>query len=272
MHPHLPIDMRQYLVPVLECHPEHRVGKGLGDRALDLDGVLLRQAPVPRSTQADGSPEASRNRLRTEANLQYTGATKASSILPGSRPNEVARILPDLVAAAGRIRSRIPRAQFIVARAPFLDSSLFDVIHRSGLTGMALVENETDAALASADVVLTASGTATVQTALHDVPMVVVYRLSPITYRVARRLVKLDSIAMVNLIAGEKIVPELIQDALTPDAVAAHAVSMLTDEARRRQIRTGLARVRTQLGGPGASRRAATAILRVIDERLRLTN
>ena len=126
-----------------------------------------------------------------------------------------------------------------------------------------IVEGDTDAVLASADVALTASGTATVQSALHDTPMVIVYRLSPITYGIVRRLVRVPSIGMVNLIAGEQIVPELVQSAFTPEAVAAEAVSMLTDRARSARIREGLAFVRSRLGGPGASRRAAEAVLRV---------
>jgi lipid-A-disaccharide synthase len=93
--------------------------------------------------------------------------------------------------------------------------------------------------------------------------MVIVYRVSPLTYLLARRLVTVDMFGMVNLIAGQKIVPELIQDALTPEAVASEAVSMLTDRARYARIREGLARVRQRLGGPGASRRAAEAILAV---------
>jgi lipid-A-disaccharide synthase len=121
--------------------------------------------------------------------------------------------------------------------------------------------------LASADVALTASGTATVQTALHDTPMVIVYRVSAVTYQLGRRLVSVDAIGMVNLIAGEKIVPELIQDELTPEAVAREAVSILTDRARAARIRAGLARVREKLGGPGASRRAAAAILEVAQAR-----
>ena len=121
--------------------------------------------------------------------------------------------------------------------------------------------------LASADVALTASGTATVQTALHDTPMVIVYRVSALSYRLLRRLVTLEAIGMVNLIAGERIVPELVQDAFTPDAVAREAISMLTDRDRAARIRAGLATVRARLGGPGASRRAAEAILRVVDER-----
>jgi lipid-A-disaccharide synthase len=184
------------------------------------------------------------------------------AILPGSRPNEVARILPDLIAAARRIRARVPDAQFVVARAPYLDDRLYGPIG-DGSVPAVTVERETDAVLASADVAMTASGTATVQTALHDTPMVVVYRVSPMTYRLGRRWVKLDTFAMVNLIAGERIVPELIQTDFTPEAVADEVVSLLTDSERRGSMRAGLRRVRERLGPPGASRRAAEAILRV---------
>ena len=104
-----------------------------------------------------------------------------------------------------------------------------------------------------------------VQAALHGAPMVIVYRVSPLTYRLLRRLVTVQSIGMVNLIAGERIVPELIQEAFTPATVAGEAISMLTDEERVNRIRAGLARVRDKLGGPGASRRAAEAILRIAD-------
>ena len=93
--------------------------------------------------------------------------------------------------------------------------------------------------------------------------MVIVYRVSPMTYRLGRRLLSVDTFGMVNLIAGEKIVPELIQDAFTPEAVAREAVSMLTDRERAARIRAGLARVRERLGGPGASRRAAEAVLKI---------
>jgi lipid-A-disaccharide synthase len=185
------------------------------------------------------------------------------AMLPGSRVGEVRRILPDLAAAAERIRAQIPAAQFVVARAPHLPDELFAPMLARRTDGVAMVEGSTDAVLASADVALTASGTATVQCALHDTPMVIVYRLSAMTHRVLRRLVRLDDIGMVNLIAGERIVPELVQEAFTPDAVAREAISMLTDKARIARIRDGLARVRASLGGPGASRRAAEAILRV---------
>jgi lipid-A-disaccharide synthase len=211
--------------------------------------------PLVDLTTPSEAPESLVRRLGLQTSAPIV------AVLPGSRPNEVRRILPDLVEAAHRIRSRVPGAQFIVARAPNLDDELF--AGAKALPLSAIVEGQTDAVLEAADVALTASGTATVQTALHDTPMVVVYRLSPLTYRLGRRLVKLDTFGMVNLIAGERIVPELIQDAFTPAAVADEAVSMLTDRERASRISAGLARVRMRLGGPGASRRAAEAVLKV---------
>ena len=194
---------------------------------------------------------------------RLTPAAPTVAILPGSRSNEVSRILPGLVDAADRIAAAVPGAQFVVARAPHLDDRLFDPV-RSRPLRVAIVEGDSDTVLAAADVALTASGTATVQTALHDTPMVIVYRVSPLSYRLLRRLVKVDAIGMVNLIAGERIVPELVQEAFTAEAVAREAVSMLTDPVRAATIRQGLAKVRARLGGPGASRRAAQAILRVV--------
>jgi lipid-A-disaccharide synthase len=200
--------------------------------------------------------------------LRLTPSAATVAILPGSRPNEVSRILPDLAAAARLIRRDVPDAQFVVARAPHLDESLFNAVRPDDAGArFALVEGDADTVLASADVALTASGTATVQAALHDTPMVVVYRMAPFSYQLARRVVTLDTIGMVNLIAGETIAPEFVQDAFTPEAVAREAISMLTDRDRASRIRVGLASVRARLGGPGASRRAAEAILRTVRDR-----
>ena len=209
-------------------------------------------------------PSTSRGSFLAGRGLAPNAPTVA--ILPGSRPNEVRRILPILVAAADRLKASVPGIQFVVARAPGLDDGLFAAAIR--VSPLIVVAGDTDTVLASADVALTASGTATVQSALHDTPMVVVYRLSPLTYRLGRPLVKVNTFAMVNLIAGEQIVPELIQDAFTPEAVAHEAVLLLTDSARAGEVRSGLARVRERLGGLGASRRAAAAILGVASAQL----
>jgi lipid-A-disaccharide synthase len=112
--------------------------------------------------------------------------------------------------------------------------------------------------------VVTASGTATVQTALHGKPMVVLYKLSPLTYRLGRRMARVDMYAMVNLIAGQRVVQELIQDDCTAEAVAAEAVRIATDTAYRGQMIEHLAEVCRRLGGSGASDRAAEAVLDVV--------
>lgn len=214
---------------------------------------------------------AGRSRPRSEflsaQGLDPTAPTVA--ILPGSRPNEVARILSDLLQARSLIRASVPSAQFVVARAPNLDESLFAQAQGSVGAPTRVVEGQADAVLASADVALTASGTATVQAALHDTPMVIVYRVSGLTYVLGRRFVRVDTFGMVNLLAGRRIVPELIQTALTPSSVAREAVSLLTDPLRCRQVREGLREVRERLGGPGASRRAAEAVLRVAGQSVR---
>jgi lipid-A-disaccharide synthase len=246
--------------------------RGFADRVLVIfpfEESIYREGGVPVEFVGHplvdlSAPTATREQFLMHHRLAADRPTIA--VLPGSRRNEVARILPDLVASAERIRASVPGVQFLIARAPHLDDRLFT----SAVTGsgrFVLVEGDTNTVIASSDVVLTASGTATVQTALHDKPMVIVYRLSPMTYCLGRRLVTVDTIGMVNLIAGEKIVPELVQDAFTPEAVAHEAISMLTDGRRAARIRDGLARVRARLGGPGASRRAAEAIIRIVRER-----
>ena len=244
--------------------------RAIADRMLVIfpfEEALYRDAGVPVEFVGHPLIDLAQALVPREAFLASLGLAADAptvAILPGSRDNEVGRILPDLVAAARLVASAVPGAQFVFARAPNLADSLFEATRL--LSASRIVENDTDTVLGSADVVLAASGTATVQAALHDVPMVVVYRLSPMTYRIARRLVKVDAVAMVNLIAGERLVPEFIQDAFTPEAVAREAISMLIDPQRGARIRAGLADVRRKLGGPGASRRAAQSILRVIGD------
>ncbi len=190
-------------------------------------------------------------------------AAPTVALLPGSRPNEVQRLLPVLVTAAARIAVAQPDAQFVVARAPHLDDELFAPLRRWDGPGRppAVVESRTDAVLSSSDVVVTASGTATVQAALHERPMVIVYKVSPLTYRIGRRFLRVDTFGMVNLVAGESIVPELIQERCTPEAIADEVLGYLTDADRVRRTRASLRAVRAQLGASGASWRAAEAVL-----------
>jgi len=204
----------------------------------------------------------------TSQGLQPDAPTIA--LLPGSRPNELHAILPGLMAATTRIRARVPRAQFVLARAPRLTDALLEPAIRMRdecRLPLAIVEGRADDVLTASDVVLTASGTATVQTALHERPMVIVYRLSPLTYTIGRPFVKIDTFGMVNLVAGKRIVPELIQDGFTPDTAAEAVLKLLLDQNARDTMIGEIREVKRKLGGSGASRRAAAAIVRVARER-----
>lgn len=117
--------------------------------------------------------------------------------------------------------------------------------------------------LNACDIAITASGTATVQCALHERPMVVVYRVSWLDYQLARQFVKVDAVAMPNLLAGRRIVPELIQHDFAPQRVADEAIALLTDHHAQQRTREALRAVRDQLGASGASGRAADAVLDV---------
>jgi lipid-A-disaccharide synthase len=194
--------------------------------------------------------------------LDLDPARPIVSLLPGSRPNELHRIVPVLAAAVPRIASAVVGTQFLVARAPNLPDSFFLPFQGSGAP-VRIVEGATDEVLAASDAVITASGTATVQTALHGKPMVVVYRLSPVTYKLGKPLVRVSMYSMVNLVAGARIVEELIQERCTPENVAREAVDLLTNPERVADMKDQLAIVRNKLGGIGASGRAADAILEV---------
>ena len=200
--------------------------------------------------------------------LQHQGLDPSRpvlALLPGSRTNELREILPGVAGAAQRIWQQVPDVQFLVARAPHLRDELFAPLQQLQTNGarIAVIDGHADDVFASADAAVVASGTVTVQGALHECPMVVVYRLSPLTYRVGKPFVRVDTFAMVNLVAGRRVVPELIQDAFTPEAVAREAVRLLTNTSDAERMRADLRDVRSKLGVPGASRRAAAAILQV---------
>ncbi len=206
------------------------------------------------------TPRETRDQLVRRLDLDPTRPIVA--LLPGSRRNELQRLVPVLAAAVPRIASAVVGTQFVVARAPRLPDSFFGPFHGVGAS-VRVVEGQTDDVLAASDAVITASGTATVQAALHGRPMVVVYRLSPMTYKLGKPLVRVPMYSMVNLVAGERVVEELIQDACTPEAVAREAVDLLTNPSRVAEMKENLAVVRERLGGTGASGRAADAVLEI---------
>lgn len=184
------------------------------------------------------------------------------ALLPGSRPKEVAHNLPALVGGVRRLLVRRPDLQFLAAIAPSLDAEQI----RTPLRGLP-VRTRVGLAhevLSTATAAVVASGTATVEAALAGVPMVVVYRLSALTYTLGRPFMRVPHFAMVNLIAGRKIVAELIQDQFTPARVEEEVLALL-DKERSLALRSDLQEVRSRLGEPGASGRAAREVRALLD-------
>jgi len=180
------------------------------------------------------------------------------AILPGSRHAELAQHMPVIREACQIIQQQRP-AQFVIAAAARSNLSDLQTGWNAGLN-VRVVENQTYNALAAADAAIVSSGTATVEAALLDVPMVVVYRVTPLTALLAKPLVRTSYFSMVNLIAERRVVPELIQKDFTPAKVSAEVLRLLNDERAREEIRADLAEVRKRLGPPGAVDRAADAI------------
>jgi lipid-A-disaccharide synthase len=185
------------------------------------------------------------------------------AVLPGSRPSELTHHMPQLVAAVAQMNSSGQR-QFVFATAPGLTPAQLKAHMGSIPPSVTIVENATYDLLGAAQVAIVSSGTATIEAALLGVPMVVVYRVAPFTAWVVRHLAHTRYFAMVNVLAGREIVPELIQDAFTPERVVHETERLLASAEARETMCRELADVRQKLGPPGAIERAAEIISQMI--------
>ena len=188
-------------------------------------------------------------------------------LLPGSRRSEIAQHYPFVLDACkllAREMQPVGGVQFVHVAAPSQPAGLFsDYGDRLGIQ-IKRIEGQAYDALASADCAIVASGTATIEAALLATPMVVIYRVAPMTAAILRRMVRAPFISMVNLIGGRRIVPELIQDNLTAKAVAAQVRFLLESADGREEMKSGLAEVRAKLGSGGAIERAADIFARML--------
>jgi lipid-A-disaccharide synthase len=206
-----------------------------------------------------GEVRATRTREQFAADHALDPARPIVAILPGSRPGEFKQHLPRILPACASI-GPARGAQFVLALAPGITAAEIAPYLRAANIPVKVIEAATYDAVAAADLVIVSSGTATVETALLGTPMIVVYRVAPFTAAVARRLVRTPFFAMVNLIAGRRVVPELIQEDLTPERLAMEAARLLDSPAERDRMREDLAEVRAKLGAAGAIERAADII------------
>jgi lipid-A-disaccharide synthase len=196
------------------------------------------------------------------------------ALLPGSRRSEVEALLPAMLAAAARVAAEVPVAVTLI-RAPGIPEELlakhvegFRRRRGGGAGGVEMPVRVESAdrfgAIADSHLALCASGTATLEVGLLGTPMVVLYRLARWSYLLARMLVRLPHFAMVNLVLGREVVPELLQGEAEPERIAAEALRLLGDREARARVRAGLAELRPRLGEGGASARAARQVAEVL--------
>ncbi len=189
------------------------------------------------------------------------------ALLPGSRVHEVQRILPSVWAAAGRIAARMPEAAFVIATP---DEAIADQVREflrypgAGPGRYAVVAGRTRLVLRNARAAIVASGTATLEAALLECPSVLVYRTSALTYALARMLIRMSHIGIVNIIAGRTVMPEFIQGAVQPAAIADAVLALMPEAPARHAALRGYQTVAATLGEGGAAARAAGIVLEEI--------
>jgi lipid-A-disaccharide synthase len=194
----------------------------------------------------------------------FKGDRPVVGLLPGSRQQEIQRLMPLMAQVAHGLRKDNPEARFVV---PCVNAEREAQVR--AVLGEASIETAVGQfyeVLAAARCCLVASGTATLETCLFNVPMAIVYRVQPLTFWLARRLIQVDHIGLVNILAQREIVPEFVQAQAAPENVLPVMRELLAESPRRQTMLEDLAGVREQLGGTGASERAARAILEVAAE------
>ena len=206
------------------------------------------------------APAYDRPALRRQFGLSLDGPV--IGLFPGSRKGELREHMPLLLETVRRLAERHPTMQFILAQASTVPDRLLEEFMKDHPVPIRVCRNQASEVMAASDLLVVKSGTSTLQAAVVGTPMVLFYRApSWITYRLARLLIRVPWIGLANLVAGRGIVPELIHDEATPERLVQETERLLTDAHAYEEMKTALAAVRQALGAPGASYRAAGAVL-----------
>jgi len=204
---------------------------------------------------------------RKEAMLKFglkEGVTTVG-ILPGSRQSEVSRLLPVMLRTAAIIKKKLEPVQFVLPLADTLDIAFVSQIISQYSIKVKVIRDEVYDIIACTDIAMVASGTATLETALMETPMVIIYKVSAPSYYVGKMVINIDHIGLVNIIAGKTVVPELIQDDANPEKIAATVMDIISDNKRMTDIKTELSKIRDMLGSPGAAERTARLAYEMIN-------
>ncbi len=215
---------------------------------------LVDEVPeLPQAWDGDGSADGS------------FGGPYRVALLPGSRASEVEALLPTLLESVRRLSTELPVEARIIKAPTVSPEQIDEAVELAGVP-VEIVDEDRFVAVADSHLALCASGTATLEVGLLGTPMVMVYRLASWTYALAKLMVRLPNVSLVNLVLGRKVIPELIQGDANPERIASEAARLLTDAGERGRMRAALAEVRGRLGEGGASRRAAGEVAAMLAE------
>ena len=247
--------------------------KAIYDQAgLDCSNVgnpLLDSIPAGLLWRGPGDvPAARQGKLRRR--LGWKGKGPWIGLLPGSREQEVRWLLPVMLDAARRLAASDPRRRFVVVKPPAAPAQWYLPLEAARQAGLKVelyvgaTQEQAYTARAAMDAALVASGTATLETALLGTPFCILYRVNPLTFAIGKRLVKIHSIGLANVVAGRRVVPEFLQDELDAAKVAQTVEALLGSAPQRRAQRAGLAKGLAGLGTPGVAKRVAGELLTLI--------
>jgi lipid-A-disaccharide synthase len=265
------IPILYYISPQVWAWRQKRIGqiKGMVEKILVIlpfeaslygsKGVFVGH-PLLDEIDRPGSPEEVR---------ECFGIAEGSPIvalLPGSRRNEIAQLLPVMEKAAEKIQQKIPTVAFLLPVAPTITEEQIMAEIENTPVHITPVRGKAYDALSVSDFAMVASGTATLEAAIMGTPMVILYKVTPFTYFFAKRLVKVPHIGLINMVAGDRIVPELLQDRVTAEAIAEEGIRVLEDSSYSMAVSGKLKDGVARLGDPGASERAADVVMELIGE------
>jgi lipid-A-disaccharide synthase len=210
-----------------------------------------------------GSP-LSHDEAEREFNLDP--ARPVLGLFPGSRRSEIKRLLPIVLESAALIHRQRPEMQFILPRASTLSEEFLAPFLLGNELDIRVIPGRAYDVMQACDAIVSASGTATLEIALMQVPLVVIYKIAPLSFQIMSRMIKVDHIALCNIVAGEKVVPELIQQDATPEKISRAALELLNDKDKAAAMRQRQGLIRKKLGGSGGSRNVAELALELLKD------
>jgi lipid-A-disaccharide synthase len=210
------------------------------------------------------------NHLPTEDQIFATAAEGPVTIglVPGSRDNEITRHLPVMLDTAEILKDRLKYARFIISHAPSVARKQMEIIvaEHPCRIDVEIISEGVETVFERSDVIVAASGTVTLQAAIHGTPMVIIYKVSPVSFLMGRALVRVPHIGLVNLVAGQKLVPEFVQNDAIAENISSAVADMLADRVQLNHLRKQLFALRDVMGGAGASDRVAQLALGMLNQ------